>query len=75
MPKRKIESKNPKWIKQTTVLSVQDESVDLRHVYLSVAALCGSADFKSLLHYAFNVSPFIQTSCHQWSQERSLGGL
>lgn len=43
--------------KRRRVLFVQDESVDLRHMYLSVAALSGSADFEQLLHSAFNVSP------------------
>lgn len=46
-----------RWAKQRTVLFVQDESVDLRQIYLSVAALSGSVSFKSLLHCAFNVSP------------------
>lgn len=35
----------------------QDESVDLRQVCLSVAAVSGFFSFKSLLHTGFNVSP------------------
>lgn len=35
----------------------QDEIVDLRQIYLSVAALSGFVSFKSLLHTAFTVSP------------------
>lgn len=34
----------------------QDETVDLRQIYLSVAALSGLVSFKSLLHTAFTVS-------------------
>lgn len=38
---------------------IQDETVDLRQIYLSVAALSGFVSFKSLLHTAFTVSPTI----------------
>lgn len=38
--------------------SLQDETVDLRHVYFSVAALSGLVSFKSLLHIAFRVRTF-----------------
>lgn len=34
----------------------QDESVDFRQFYLSVAVLSGFVSFKSLLHTAFDVS-------------------
>lgn len=34
----------------------QDETVDIRQFYLSVAALSGFVSFKSLLHTAFTVS-------------------
>lgn len=41
--------------------SLQDETVDLRQVYFSVAALSGLVSFKSLLHTAFPVrtSPWV----------------
>lgn len=45
------------WAKRRSVLCVQDDSVDLRQIYLSVAALSRSISFKSLLRCAFNVSP------------------
>ena len=35
--------------------SLQDKTVDLRHIYFSVAALSGLVRFKSLLHIAFPV--------------------
>lgn len=39
------------------LFSPQDETVDLRQIYLSVAALSGLVSFKSLLHTAFTVRP------------------
>lgn len=48
---------------------LQDESVDLRNIYLSVAALSGSVSFKPLLHCAFNVSPFAWACFHQQSPQ------
>lgn len=41
----------------------QDDIVDLRQVYLSVAALSGFVSFKSLLHTAFTVSPIHMPCC------------
>lgn len=41
--------------------SLQDETVDLRHVYFSVAALSGLVSFKSLLFTAFPVRIFCQS--------------
>lgn len=38
--------------------SLQDETVDLRYIYFSVAALSGLVSFKSLLHTAFPVRTF-----------------
>lgn len=41
----------------------QDENVDLRQMYLSVAALSGFVSFKSLLHTAFTVSAALLFFC------------
>lgn len=37
----------------------QDETVDLRQIYVSVAAVLGFVSFKSLLHTAVAVSPVL----------------
>lgn len=43
-------------------LCLQDNTVDLRQIYLSVSALSEFTSFKSLLHTAFTVSHVFTTT-------------
>lgn len=47
------------WCFVAVVVFPQDETVDLRQLYFSVAALSGFVSFKSLLHTSFSVSTFV----------------